>query len=423
MSENVLLGVLIVLIFFCIKCVAFFAGSETAYLSVGKIKMRRLVMEKRRNSSIAFRLRNQIDELLTVVLIGTNFMNSLASSLATAFVLAIVGDGGIGIATILITFFATVFGQIIPKTIAGVYSEEIVCKNAIVLNILEKIFFPIVWFFSKISKGASFMAEKLWKNDGALVTEEELKILFEVGTSEGTLEKNEQVMLNKIFHFGDLNVHDVMKNRAVIKSLPITAKRDEVLRLFCETGLTMIPIYKGTKDQIVGVLHYKSVLLSSSIKDNDEYISSIMNGVMFVPQTFTALELLAKFKKERSEFAVVLDEQGCTAGVVTTDDLLRVVFGRMTDDTGVNAPAEMRIKFIAADEFIVPGDMKIDDVNDVLKLGLECENWTTLGGWLLEQFGSLPSVGEVIQWNKVLFIVEDQAQRRILSVRVKFINR
>ena len=413
----------LILIFIIIKCVGFFAGSETAYLSVSRIKMRRLIQEKKRNSKVAARLKDRIDELLTVVLIGTNFMNSLASSLATALAMAIVGDGGIGVATVLITFFATTFGQIIPKTVAGVYPENVACKNAVILNILEKALKPLVWFFTKISKGAGEVAQRLWKSEGALVTEEELKALFEVGTNEGTLEKNEQVMLNKIFHFGDLSVYNVMKNRAVVKSLPYTASRNEVLKMFCETGLSMIPVYEGTKDQIIGVIHYKSVLLSDPSKICVNYASSVMKGVMFVPETFTAFELLSKFKKERSEFAVVLDEQGCTAGVVTTDDLLRVVFGRMTEEDAGNMPAELRVKLVGPDEFIVPGDMKIDDVNDVLKLDLESEEWTTLGGWLLERFGNLPSAGEVLQWNRHLFIIEDQAQRRILSVRIKLKNR
>ena len=144
---------------------------------------------------------------------------------------------------------------------------------------------------------------------------------------------------------------------------------------------------------------------------------------MFVPETFTALELLAKFKKERTEFAVALNEQGEMAGVATVDDILRVVFGRMTDDDVSQIPAEQRIKFISGREFIVPGDMKLDDVNAILKLNLESEEFMTIGGWLLERFGSLPSTGEIFYWQNVLFIIEDQAHRRIRKIRIKFRNR
>ena len=148
-----------------------------------------------------------------------------------------------------------------------------------------------------------------------------------------------------------------------------------------------------------------------------------MKGVLFVPETFTALELLAKFKKERTEFAVALNEQAEMTGVVTIDDILRVVFGRMTDDDKLKVPAEERIKLVAANEFIVPGDIKLDEINTILKLNLESDEFMTLGGWLLEKFDYLPSTGEILSWKNCLFFVEDQAQRKIQQVRIKFVEK
>ena len=144
-----------------------------------------------------------------------------------------------------------------------------------------------------------------------------------------------------------------------------------------------------------------------------------MKGVLFIPETFSALELLYRFRKERTDFAVALNEQGCTAGIVTMDDIMRVVFGRMTDEDIEHIPAESRIKFISSNEFIVPGDMKLTDLNSILKLNLESEDAVTLGGWLLEKLGELPSTGEVFVWNGILFVIEDQASRRIQSVKIK----
>lgn len=408
-------------IFLIIKMIGFFAGSETAFLSISKIKMRRMVQERIRNAKKASILKNDMDSLLTIILIGTNFLNSLGSALATSLAIALVGAGGVGIATVLITFFVTTFGQIIPKTIAGVYSEKVACKNANSLLILKKIFSPIILFFSFISKIASKIASLIWKNNNALVTEEELKTLIDVGEKEGTLEIGESQMLNKIFRFSDLDVHDIMKHRSLIQSVSCNASKEEVKRKINESGLKMIAVYRDSPEQIVGVIHYKSVLLTSdkSISTSIGYASTIMRDVLFIPETFSALELLARFKKERTEFAVALDEQGSTAGVVTMDDILRVVFGRMTDDAKMNIQPASRIKLISANEFVIPGDMKIDDVNDILKLGIESEEFSTFGGWLLERFGSLPSVGEVCFWNGNLFIVEEQSSRKIVSIKVK----
>ena len=414
------MGIILVAFVMILRCVAFFTGSETAFLSLSKIKLKRLMQEKRRNAKTAFYLKENIDELLTIVLVGTNFMNSLASALATSLAIEIVGDSGVGIATLVTTFFATTFGQIVPKTVAGFYPDDVVCKNSVILLVLQKIFFPIVWLFSKISKGASRLAGKFFKNETNIVTEEELKALIEVGEREGTLESGEKQMLYKIFRFSDLTVHNIMKHRSLIKAVPLDADRLTVMDMFVQTGVSVIPVYKESKESIVGVIHYKSVLMCTCCRGGKSYAETVMKGVLFVPETFTALELLAKFRKERTEFAVALNEQGQTAGIVTMDDIMRVVFGRMTDEDIGHIPVEARIRFVGANEFIVPGDIQIEEFNSIFKLNLESEEYTTLGGWILERFGTLPSTGEIMIWKGILFIVEDQSARRVRSVRIKF---
>lgn len=412
---------LICILLFIVWLVAFFAGTETAYLSVTKIKLRQMIKDGKKNAKTAAKLRNNIDEFLTVILIGINFLNTLGSSIATMLAVSLVGNSGVGIATITFTALTVIFGEIIPKTVAGRYVEETVCRHAVPLLILEKVFFPIVWFFSAISKGIVYLSKNVLKDDTPLVTEEELHTLLDVGAQEGTLEASEKTMLDKIFSFNDLTVHDIMKHRSFVKSVCVSDDRKTIAEMFVKTGLSMLPVYENEKDSIVGVIHYKSVLLSSEKDFGENYARRIMKSVLFVPETFTALELLAKFKKDGTEFAVALNEQGVMDGVVTVDDIQRVVFGRMTDDDKSKVPAENRIKLVAANEFIVPGDMKLEDVNSILKLNLESDEYMTLGGWLLEKFGYLPSTGEIFNWKNCLFFVEDQAQRRILQVRIKFV--
>ena len=412
-------------IIFCllviVRLIAFFAGSETAFLSINKIKVRQLVQEKRKNARTVKKLRENVDELLTIILIGINFLNTLGSALATALAIELIGSRGVGIATIGFTFLSVIFGEIVPKTVAGWYSDQTVLRNAVPLLILEKAFYPLVWLFSAISKGTAHLAKNFLKDDSALVTEEELKTLINIGESEGTIEHNESAMLNKIFKFNDLNVHGIMKHRSMVRSVPVEADRSTVVEEFVESGLSMIPVYEDNIESIVGVIHYKSVLLTEkSIPAGTGYARAVMKNVLFVPETFTALELLSKFKKERTDFAVALNEQGQMAGVVTVDDILRVVFGRMTDEDKSLVKPEERIKLVGLNEFIVPGDMKLEDVNSVLKINLESEEYSTLGGWLLEHFDELPSTGEIFRWNGILFYIEDQAQRKIRQVRVSF---
>lgn len=419
MIKNILF---ICVLFVIVNLIAFFAGSETAFLSINKIKLRQMIGEGRKNAKTAAKLRENIDELLTIILIGINFMNTLGSAIATALAVSLIGNSGVGIATVCFTFFSVIFGEIIPKTVAGRYTEETVCKNSVPLLVLEKVFFPVVWIFSAISKGTASLAKNLLKDDSPLVTEEELKTLIDVGAQEGTLEASEKTMLDKIFRFNDLTVHDIMKHRSLVKSVSVDDSREKIVQMFVSTGLSMLPVYEGSKESIVGVIHYKSVLFNSEKNNEKNYASSVMKNVLFVPETFTALELLAKFKKENTEFAVALNEQGFLAGVATIDDIQRVIFGRMTDDDKSKIPAEERIKLVSANEFIVPGDLKLDDLNSILKLDLESDEYMTLGGWLLEKIGYLPSTGEIFNWKNCLFFIEDQSQRRIQQVRIKFVK-
>ena len=419
MIKNILF---ICVLFVIVNLIAFFAGSETAFLSINKIKLRQMIGEGRKNAKTVAKLRENIDELLTIILIGINFMNTLGSAIATALAVSLIGNSGVGIATVCFTFFSVIFGEIIPKTVAGRYSEETVCKNSVPLLVLEKVFFPVVWIFSAISKGTANLAKNLLKDDSPLVTEEELKTLIDVGAQEGTLEASEKTMLDKIFRFNDLTVHDIMKHRSLVKSVSVDDSREKIVQMFVSTGLSMLPVYEGSKESIVGVIHYKSVLFNSEKNNEKNYASSVMKNVLFVPETFTALELLAKFKKENTEFAVALNEQGFLAGVATIDDIQRVIFGRMTDDDKSKIPAEERIKLVSANEFIVPGDLKLDDLNSILKLDLESDEYMTLGGWLLEKIGYLPSTGEIFNWKNCLFFIEDQSQRWIQQVRIKFVK-
>jgi len=417
LRDIISISVIVVLIFF----VGFFTSSETAYISLTKIKLRTLLEERKKNAKVVSKLKDNMPRLLTTVLIGTNFLNSLISALTTALVIKIAGGGGVGLPTLLTAFIITTFGQIIPKTIAGRFPEKKCLSSAVPLFVLEKLFFPVVFLFERLSHSAVWLVEKIIKPREHLITEEELKTLIDVGEKEGTIETNESLMLNKIIKFNDLSATDIMKHRSFVSMVNVNATYDEVVNEFLESGFSTLTVYKGSPENVVGLIHYKKVLYGNETEDNGEgYAGKMMDDVLFVPGTFSALELLQKFREDENKFAVVLDEQGQTAGIVTIEDIIRVVFGRMTDENSYdNIPAEDKIQLVTANTFIVPGDLKLDEVNSILHLNLESEEMNTLGGWVLEQFGSLPTAGMVVVKNKVLFTVEDVAQRRITSVRIR----
>ena len=413
-------------VFVLVAVVAFFASSETAYLSITKMTLKQLLKNddptKKSTSAkkIAF-LKKDTDKLLSLILIGINFVTSLTSGLAATVAINVAGEIGSAYATVVMVFVLIIFGEITPKTFAAVYPVRAAALFATPLIILQKIFFPIVWVFAKITGFLTLTLNALWKDDKNEITEEELKSLIEMGETEGTLEHSEKKMLYKIFDFTDLRTRDIMRHRSLVKFVPEDAAYGEVVRIFSETGFSRLPVCAdGGFDNVVGVLYYKSLLVKSRYKNSADFIRRCMRPVVFVPETLLATELLARFKKGQVNFAVAVDETGSNSGIVTMDDIMRAVFGRSIHENSSELPPEARILSVSPYEHLVPGDMKIDDVNELLHLDLFSEDYDTLAGWLLERFDALPEAGERIEQDGVSFTVEEQSQRRIQSVRIRF---
>lgn len=404
---------------------AFFSSSETALLSISKIHLRQMLKDKLPGSKRVASLKSDMDRLLTTILIGNNFVNNLASSAATALAVSLFGQGGVGAATVVMTVVIILFGEVLPKTLATLSPDSMSCRAALPLQILQKVMFPIVWIFALLTRGVGTLVDKLWKSDTPLVTEEELKTLIALGNAEGTLENDEKDMLYKIFEFTDLRVKDITRHRSFVQGIPSDASHREAVAYFNKCGYSRIPVYDsvqgqdGDKDAYIGVLHYKTLLFFQGDREEKNFARQNMRNLMYVPETKSAVSLLHTFKADKINFAAVVDEHGTTSGVVTLDDILNAVMGRMTDEYSREVSPEKRIKILSATDFLLPGDLKLTDVNAIFSLHCESEDFDTLGGWLLEQIGYLPSTGEVYRQGNHVFVVEDQAQRRIKTVRLR----
>lgn len=400
-----------------ILCVGFFTSSETAYLSLNQLKVRRMIDEKRKNARLVEKLKGNMDKLLTTVLIGTNFLTSFTSALVTALVLMVLGDSRLNNLVPFITaFFITTFGQIVPKTVAGIYPEKIASFSSQPLRLLEIIFFPVIWIFQKLSSSVVKLAEKIMKNPDPIITEEELKTLIALGEKEGTIERGESRMMNRLIKFNDLCVHDIMKHKNFVRMLNYDDDFDQMVLSFDKYGYSIMPVYKENQDNIVGIVDYKTVLYA----ENTVTAGKIMQEVNYVPGTFSVLEMLNRFRQEEYRFAVVLNEQGQTSGIITMEDIIRMVFGRMTVEENLynQVAPEEKIKIISQNTILMPGEMKIEEANEILGLDLFSEHFMTIGGWILEQFGHLPSTGEIIIHEKTIFQIEEILQHRIVTVRV-----
>ena len=407
-----------------IFCGAFFAATETSYTSLSKITVRQMLKDNEKNAKLISKHRNNLDSLITTVLIGTNLVTTLISALATSFSMNVFGEEYVSYGTALISILVIIFVEIVPKTFAAYKPKQMAKFSAKPIYIIKIIFFPLVWIFSKITKFIEFIEKVMFKKKKPLVTEDELITLLDLGEHEGTLEKDERRMLEKICEFGDITCHEMMKHRSFVKYINVHSNIDQVIQIFAECGFSRIPVYEDNEENIIGVLHYKSVLFAMEETVNSyDFIRKCMRPVMFVPESFSATDLLSKFKREKDNFAVVVNEYGGMEGIVTMDDILRTVFGRITDEYGSSEISpEERITIVGTNEFILPGDMKTDDVHDVLKINVESDNYDTLGGYLLEKFDELPSIGAVYKNKDCIFIVEDVSNHRIQSVRIKFME-
>lgn len=399
---------------------AFFASTETGYTALSRITVRQMLKAREKNATLVSRLRANLDSLISTALIGTNLVTTLISSVATAYAMEVFGAACVSYATALVSVLVIIFSEIIPKTYAALRPKETAVMSARPIAVIQKLLFPVVWLFGGLSRLINFVEGRLIKERRPLVTEEELRTLLDVGKDEGTLEAVETQMLVRLFDFSDLRVRDIMRHRSFVKYVPVDAAYSDVIHLF-NSGYSRLPVWKGSPETIVGVLHYKSVLFAhKEITESRDFVKICMKKAVVLPETLTALEALKRFKEEKDNFAIVLDEYGSNAGIVTMDDILSAVFGRLTDENGESETApEKRITPVSPYEFIVPGDMKLDDFNDIMKMDLDSESFETLGGWLLEKFGELPRVGAAWRDKGAVYIVEDQGGRRIISVRVK----
>lgn len=409
-----------ILIIFLIILVGFFSASETAYLSLSKLKIRAMLEEKKANAKLVSKLKSNMDRLLSTLLVGINLLTSLTSALVTALAIKFLANTPLSdFVPFLTAFFISVFGQIVPKTAAGIYPQFFASFSSLPLFVLEKIFFPIIWLFEKLSGFVVKIVEKILKPSSSEITEEEIKALIDVGEKEGTIEKSESKMMNKIIKFNNLQVSDIMKHRSLVCMVNENATQKEVIEKFNQSGFSTITVYKNSKDEVVGILNYKKILYGSDENKGENFALRNMEKVLFVPATFSVLELLKKFHNEENKFAVVLNEQGQTAGIVTMKDVMKVVFDRMIDENSYdNIPPEDKIKLVSYNTFLVPGELKLEDVKSNLNLNLYSDDFNTLGGWLLEQFGYLPSTGNSLVYGKVVFTAEDVSARRIVTVRI-----
>ncbi len=402
-----------------VACSAFFSSSETAFFSISKIALRQIILAKKKRAKLIETLKSNPHNLLTTILIGNNLVNNFSASLATALAVSLFGNSGVGIATLIMTIVIIIFGETVPKTLAAHHPIETAQVTAPYLRALEFILKPFVLFFSLFSVGINKLIKTFSSHHNPVITEDELKTLIELGSQDGILESQRKNMLANLFEFYDLRVRDIMLDRSLIEAVPDSVTYTEVIDLFLETGYSRLPVYSETIDEIIGILHYKDVLFQR-IESKDFSIKECMMPALYIPDSKNAFSLVQTFRIEKQNMAVVINEHGSTAGLITIDDLLKEVFGRIEDEYDTNETnLEDCIEFLDNHSVRVPSEISLKDFNEIFNLELDSAYYRTLGGWFMEHLDALPQAQDSFEYQNILFTVDLVENRKIVSITMR----
>ena len=404
----------IVLLITLLLLSCFFSASETALMSLSKIRIKHMVEERIKGADKIAKLLENPNKLLSSILVGNNLVNIGASSLATSIAIDIAGSEGVAIATGIMTMLVLIFGEITPKTLAVQNSEKIDLLVASPITFIVIIFKPIVIIFNYISAPIIKLLGGQANGKQPYITQEELKTMVDVSEEEGVLEVEEKEMIYNVFEFGDLQVKDVMVQRVDIVALDVDSTYQEVMEVVKEEQFSRTPIYRETIDDIVGILNVKDLLLLDNVDDFS--IERIMREPYYTYEFKKIMDLFRDMQRERAYMAVVLDEYGGTVGIVTMEDLVEEIVGEIEDE--YDDEEDKDIEVVTEDEYIVTGSIRIDDLNDLIGTSMESEEFDSIGGFIIGQIGTFPDVGQEVTYENIRFKIEEVDKNRIMKVRI-----
>ena len=404
----VVLGVLVLLS-------AFFSSAETAVLSVNKVRMMDIAEEGNKKAKLVLSLLDQQNKLISTLLVGNNIVNIGASSLATKLAMDTWGNAGVGIATGLMTLLILVCGEVVPKNLAANKATFWALKIASILKVLMTLLWPVVALLTWISD----FVIKLSKGDAEdpLITESELKLLVNAGQEEGFLDENETEMINSIFEFDETIVKEIMVPRIDMVAVNIEESVNAVIDLIIDAGHSRIPAYESSIDNIVGILYAKDILKNIE-RDFDEWrVKELIRPAYYIPENKKVNDLLTELRQKKVHMAIILDEYGGTAGLITIEDLIEEIIGDIQDEYDVEE------ELIVANEdgsYQVDARTLVDDLEDALDIEIDSEESEseTIGGLVFENLGGSPQVGDHVVLERMDAVVAEISGRRISKLKI-----
>ena len=395
---------------------AFFSSAETALTTVNKIKMKSMAEDGDKRAQCVLKVTDDSAKMLSAILIGNNVVNLSASSLATTLAIRLLGSVGAGVATGLLTLLILIFGEISPKTLATLNATKISLSYAKIIWGLMVILTPVIFLINKLSLAfLRLLRVDPNQNEGA-ITEEELRIMVDASHESGEIEGEEREYIHNIFDFTDATAKEIMIPRIDMTMVNVNWSYDKLVETFKEDMFTRLPVYEGDTDNIIGLINMKDMILAP--RGEDFSIRDYLRKVYFTYEQKNTSELFEEMRKERLSLAIVLDEYGAVAGLVTLEDLLEELVGEIRDEFDGNEEDDL-IR-ISEREYDVLGSMNLEDLCDELHLAFTSEDYDTIGGYLTGLFDHFPQKGEVyVTGDGVILRVEGVDKKRITKVHIK----
>lgn len=391
---------------------AFFSGSEMSFASLSKSKLKIMAQDGKKGARTALSLADRFDTLLSTLLVGNNIVNIAASSIATTYFIKLCKDESTGslVATVVMTVVILVFGEITPKTLAKDSPEKTAMHSAPILKALNIVFFPINFLFSLWKK----LVNKIFKTESdQSITEEELITIIDEAEEGGSLDEQESELIRSAIEFNDVDVEDILTPRVDIIAIPEDAPIDEISEVFRKQRFSRLPVYRDSIDNVIGVLHEKD--FNNMIYEKKSDISEIFHTVVFVPEKMKTSKLLRTFQKSKVHMAIVVDEFGGTAGIVTLEDVLEGLVGEIWDE---HDEVIEECRKVGDNVYMISCGANFDTVSETLGFTDDENESATIGGWVQKELGKIPDVGDRFTYENLEVEVTKTENRRAIEVRV-----
>ncbi len=409
----------VILFIFCLAAAGFFCSAETAFIGMQKLRLQHLVHSNHPRAKTVAKIVEQPSKFLATVLLGINFFETAVATLGTLIAINLWGENlGTAIATIVITIVTLVLAEFIPKSLGSRYGEKLALLYAVPIEIIATMLYPFVFILNRIGLRFTGPEDKEGEAKPTL-SEEEFHTAIHIGAEEGVVEEAEAEMLHKIFDFTDRPVSETMTPRTEIAWVQKGTTLAQFLDIYRDSIHSRFPVFEGTTDHVIGILFIKDVLKAQA--DNELQMDSVLDDLVrppyFVPESKPMGSLLAEMKKTSSRVALIVDEFGGIAGIVTIDQLIEEIVGEIGDEL---EDREEDIVTIDANTYQLDGALRIDEANEELNLGLPEGQYETVAGFVLSHLGRIPRQGEHLRYKDLkLAILEMEGNKieRILVTR------